>query len=147
MWSSFLNIGITFTVFKVEGKVPIKKDIVAIRDIGSLSGVLKRFKNLRGMLHGPIDSLFSSLAISQRTSPALVSFIKKEYSFGLFRYLEKFNFDFTRLSSIFSAIEVKWLLKLFAFLVGFSIVLLPTWMQLISLLSLVVMLIIFLMPS
>ena len=37
MWSSFLFIGITFAVFKVEGKGPIKKDILAIKDIGSLS--------------------------------------------------------------------------------------------------------------
>ena len=87
MWSSFSYIGITFAVFKVEGKVPVKKDILAIKDIGSLSVVLKSFRNLRGMLDGPID-LFFSLVISQRTSSAFVDFIKKEYSFGLLRYLE-----------------------------------------------------------
>ena len=81
------NIGITFVVFKVEGKVPVEKDILGIRDIGSLSGVSKSFKNLRGMLHDPID-LFFSLVISQRTSSVFVGFINKEYSFGLLRYLE-----------------------------------------------------------
>ena len=81
------NIGITFVVFKVEGKVPVEKDILGIRDIGSLSGVSKSFKNLRGMLHDPID-LFFSLVISQRTSSVFVGFINKEYSFRLLRYLE-----------------------------------------------------------
>ena len=88
MWSSFLYIGITFTVFKVEGKVPVEKDILAIEDIGSLIGVLKSFRNLRGTLDGPIDLLFFSLVISQRTSSAFVGFIKKDYLFGLLRYLE-----------------------------------------------------------
>ena len=98
------------------------------------------------MLDGPIDLLFFSLFISQRTSPAFVGFIK-EYLFGLLRHLEM-NLDFIRLSSIFSAIfQVKWLLKLIAILKGLFIVLLPTWMQLISLLPLIVRLIIFLMPS
>ena len=88
MWSSFSYIGITFAVFKVEEKVPVKKDILAIKDIGSLSVVLKSFRNLRGMLDGPIDLLFFSLVISQRTSSAFVGFIKKDYLFGLLRYLE-----------------------------------------------------------
>ena len=78
----------TFAVFKVEGKVPVEKDILAIKDIGSLSVVLKSFRNLRGMLDDPIDLLFFSLIISQRTSSGFVGFIKKEYSFGLLRYLE-----------------------------------------------------------
>ena len=76
-----------FAVFKAEGKVPVEKDILAIKDIGSLSVVLKSFRNLRGMLDGPID-LFFSLVISQRTSSAFVGFIKKEHSFGLLRSLE-----------------------------------------------------------
>ena len=59
MWSSFFYIGITYAVFKVEGKVPIEKDILAIKDIDSLSVVLKSFKNLRGMLDGPIDLFFT----------------------------------------------------------------------------------------
>ena len=50
--------GITLDVFKVDGKVPVEKDILTIADIGSLSGVLKSFKNLRGMLPGPINLLF-----------------------------------------------------------------------------------------
>ena len=50
MWSCFSNIGITFAVFKVERKIPVEKDLLAIRDVGSLSGVLKSFNNLRGML-------------------------------------------------------------------------------------------------
>ena len=87
MWSSFLYIGITFAVFKVEGKIPVEKNILAIKDIGSLSVILKSFRNLRGMLEGPIDLLFFSLVISQRTSSAFVGLIKKEYSFGLLRYL------------------------------------------------------------
>ena len=33
----FLYIGIEFAVFKVEGKVPVEKDILAIKDIGSLA--------------------------------------------------------------------------------------------------------------
>ena len=77
-----------YSPFKVEGKVPVEKDILAIKDIGSLSVVLKSFRNLRGMLDGLIDLLFFSLVISQRTSSAFVGFIKKEYSFGLHRYLE-----------------------------------------------------------
>ena len=88
MWSSFLYIGITFAVFKGEGKVPVEKDILAIKDIGSLIVVLKSFRNLKGMLDGLIDLLFFSLVISQRTSSAFVGFIKKEYSFGLLRYQE-----------------------------------------------------------
>ena len=87
VWSSFYYIGITFAVFKVEGKVPVEKDILAIKDIGSLSVVLKTFRNLSGMLDGPIDLLFFSLVISLRNSSAFVGFIKK-YSFGLLRYLE-----------------------------------------------------------
>ena len=83
-----LNIGITFAAIKVKGKLPVEKDILGIRDIGRLSGVLKSFKNLRGMLHDPIDLSFFSLVISQRTSSAFVGFIKKENSFGLLRYLE-----------------------------------------------------------
>ena len=59
MWSSFFYIGITYAVFKVERKVPIEKDILAIKDIDSLSVVLKSFKNLRGMLDGPIDLFFT----------------------------------------------------------------------------------------
>ena len=55
----FFYIGITFAVFKVEGKVPIEKDILAIKDIDSLSVVLKSFQNLRGMLDGPIDLFFT----------------------------------------------------------------------------------------
>ena len=70
MWSSFLYVGITFAVFKVEGKDPVKKDILAIKDIGSLSVVLK---SLRGMLDCPTDLLFFSLVISQRTSSAFES--------------------------------------------------------------------------
>ena len=77
-----------FAVFKVEGKVPVDKDILAIKDIGSLSVVTKSFRNLRGMLDGPNDLLFFSLAISQRNSSAFVGFIKKEYSFEFLRSLE-----------------------------------------------------------
>ena len=87
MWSSYLYIGITFTVFKVEGKVPVEKYILAIKNIGSLTVVLNSFRNLRGMLDGPIDLLFYSLVVSQRTSSVFNGFIKKEYSFGLLRYL------------------------------------------------------------
>ena len=87
MWSSFLYVGITFAVFKVKEKVPFKKDIIAIRDI-SVSVVLKSFRNLREMLDGPIDLLFFSSVISQKASSAFAGFLKKEYSFGLLRYLE-----------------------------------------------------------
>ena len=87
MWSSYLYIGITFTVFKVEGKVPVEKYILVIKNIGSLTVVLNSFRNLRGMLDGPIDLLFYSLVVSQRTSSVFNGFIKKEYSFGLLRYL------------------------------------------------------------
>ena len=75
MWSSFLNTGITFAVFKVEGQVPVEKDILAIRDIDSLSGVLNSFKKLRWILHGPIDLLFFSFVISQRIFSAFVGFV------------------------------------------------------------------------
>ena len=37
--SSFLNIGITFTVFKLLGKVPDVSDKLATNDIGLLSAV------------------------------------------------------------------------------------------------------------
>ena len=56
--SSFLYIGNAFVVFKVEGKVLVEKDILAIKDIGSLSVALKSFRNLRGMLDGHINLLF-----------------------------------------------------------------------------------------
>ena len=95
------------------------------------------------MLDGLTDLLFFGLVILQRTSLVFFGFIKNDWSFRLLRYLI-LHLDFTRLSSIFSAIEVQRLLKLFAILVGLFILLLPTWMQLISLLPLVVMLIIFL---
>ena len=39
-----------FAVFKVEEKVLVEKDLLAIRDTGSLSFVLKSFRNLRGMV-------------------------------------------------------------------------------------------------
>ena len=56
-----------FAVFKVEEKVLVEKDLLAIRDTGSLSFVLKSFRNLRGMVL-LIDMLFFSLVILQRTS-------------------------------------------------------------------------------
>ena len=116
VWLSFLYIGITFAVFKVRGKVPVEKDKLAIKDIGSLKVVLKSFRNLRGMLDGPIDLLFFSLVTSQRTSSTFVGFIK-EYSFGLLRYLEM-NLDCLL---FFQLLQVKWLLKLFAILKGLFI--------------------------
>ena len=82
MSSSFLYIGIKFAVFNVKGKIPVEKYILAIKDIGSLSVVLKSCRNLRGMLDGSIDLLFSSLVLSQRTSSVFVGFIKKDYSLG-----------------------------------------------------------------
>ena len=36
---SFLNIGITFAIFKLLGKVPDENDKLAINDIGLLSAV------------------------------------------------------------------------------------------------------------
>ena len=94
---------------KYMGKVPVEKDILAIKDIGSLSVVLKSFRNLRGMLDGPIDLLFFSLVISQRTSSGFVGFIK-EYLFGLLKYLEELNLDLLDCLLFFSAIDLKLLL-------------------------------------
>ena len=80
--SSFLYIGITFAVFKVEGKVPIEKHILAIKDIGSLSVVLKSFRHLGGMLYGPIDFLFLAWLFHRELPQYFVGFIKKEYYLG-----------------------------------------------------------------
>ena len=59
----------------MKGKVPVEKYILAIKDIGSLTVVLKSFRNLRGMVDGSVDLLFSSLVLSQRTSSVFVGFI------------------------------------------------------------------------
>ena len=75
MWSSFLYIGIKFAVFNVKGKVPVEKYVLAIKDIGLVSVILEIFRNLRVMLDGPIDLLFFSSVILQRTSSVFVGFI------------------------------------------------------------------------
>lgn len=134
-------MGITFAVFKVEGRVPVKKDILAIWNIGSLSVVLQNKRNARWLY------CFFGLLISQGTSSPFVGIIKKDCSFGLLRYLGKLILSFTRSCCNFSVIKVKWLLELLAILVEFLVVLFSFWMQLISLFPLVVMLMICLMLS
>ena len=39
LWSSFLNIGITFATFKLSGYVPVENDKFAISDTGLLRAV------------------------------------------------------------------------------------------------------------
>ena len=63
-----------FAVFKVEGKVSVRKDILAMGEIGSFSVVLKNFRNLRGMPDVPIDLFFFCFVISQRISSVFVFF-------------------------------------------------------------------------
>ena len=111
MGSSFLNIGITFAIFKLSGKVPDENDRLAINDIGLLSAVCNNFRNLLGILEGPVDLLFFSSFITDNTSSLLVGDIKKELAFGFFRYSEYLCFGFINFSSICLAMEVKCLLN------------------------------------
>ena len=67
VWLSFLNIGITFAIFKLLRKVPDENDKLAMNDIGLLSAVWKNFRNLLGILEGPVDLLFFSSFITDST--------------------------------------------------------------------------------
>ena len=58
MWSSFLKSEITFTLFRFVGKIPDENDKLAKRSIGSPKVLRNSFKNLIGVLEGPVDLLF-----------------------------------------------------------------------------------------
>ena len=64
---SFLKIGVTFANFKLLRKVPDENDKLAMNDIGLLSAVWKNFRNLLGILEGPVDLLFFSSFITDST--------------------------------------------------------------------------------
>ena len=85
VWSSFWNIEITFAIFRVEGKFPIEKVILAIKDVGSLSEVWNNFRNLVGMLEDVVDLLFFRFFISESHSPAFVGLINNDCSLGFLR--------------------------------------------------------------
>ena len=55
--SSYLNIEITVAVFKLLGKFSDEDDKLSINDIGLLSAVWNKFRNLQGILEGPVDLL------------------------------------------------------------------------------------------
>ena len=67
-----LIIGIIFAIFKFAGKIPVENDKLAISNIGLLRGVWNNFRNLIGILEGPVDLSFFRLFISDRTSSLLV---------------------------------------------------------------------------
>ena len=121
--SSFLNIGITFAIFKLLGKVPDENDKLAINDIGLPSVIWNDFRNLLGILEGPVDlSSFSSF-ITDSTSSLLVGDIKNELAFGFFRYSEYLCFGFIKVSPICLAMDVKCLLNSLAISLEFLTVL------------------------
>ena len=64
---SFLNIGITFAIFKLSGKSLNGSDKSDIRDIDLLRAVWNNFKNLPGVLVGPVDLLFFNYFITDST--------------------------------------------------------------------------------
>ena len=86
VWSSFLNIGITFATFKLSGKLPVENDKFPISDIGLLRVGWNNFKNLLGILAGPVDLLLLNYFITNNTLLLFVGNIKKELVFGLFIY-------------------------------------------------------------
>ena len=141
--SSFLNIGITFAIFKLLGKVQDVSDKLATNDIGLLSAVWNNFRNLLGILEGPVDLLFLSYFITDNTLSLLVGDIKKEPAFGFFRYSEYLWFCFIKFSSIFW--QWKWSVY-WIHLQEFLTVLLPFWIDLISLARLLEILTISLIP-
>ena len=88
VWSSFLNIGITFATFKLSGKLPVENDKFLVSEIGLLRvGWRNNFKNLLGILAGPVDLLLLNYFITNNTLLLFVGNIKKELVFGLFIYL------------------------------------------------------------
>ena len=127
--SSFLNIGITFAIFKLLGKVLDENDKLAINDIGLPSAVWNNFRNLLGILEGPVDLLFFSFFITDNTSSLLVGDIKKELAFWFFKYSEYLCFGFIKVSSICLTMEVKCLLNSLAISLEFLTVLLPIWID------------------
>ena len=80
--SSFLNIGVTFAIFKLSGKLPVENDKFAISDIGLPRAVWNDFKNLLGILAGPIDLQLLDSFIMDSTSSLFVGDKKKESVFG-----------------------------------------------------------------
>ena len=102
-----LNIGITVEIFKLLGKVPDENDKLVIDNIGLLNADWKNFSNLLGMLEGSVDLLFFSSFITDNTLSLLVGDIKKELTFGFFRYSEYLCFGFVKFCSICLAMEVK----------------------------------------
>ena len=74
-----------FAMFKAEGKVAVGKDILPTWDIGSLSEVWNNFRNLVGMLEGPVDLLFCRIFISESTSSAFVGLIRNDFLFGFLK--------------------------------------------------------------
>ena len=50
-----INIGITFAIFKLIGKVPEENDKLVINDTGLLKAVWNNFRNLHGTIEGPVD--------------------------------------------------------------------------------------------
>ena len=70
VWSSFWNIEITFAIFIVEGKFPVEKDILAIKDIVS---------------EDVVDLLFFRFFFSESHSPAFVGLINNDCLLGFLR--------------------------------------------------------------
>ena len=78
----------TFAVFRAEGKFPVEKDVLAIKDVGLLSEVWNNFRNLLGMLEGPVDLLFFRFFISESTLSRFVGLIKYDCLHGFLKQLE-----------------------------------------------------------
>ena len=75
-------------VVVVEGKIPIEKDKLAKRAIGSLRAFWNSFRNLVGILEGPVDLLFLNIFIMEATFSLLVKVMKKESLLGFFKNLK-----------------------------------------------------------
>ena len=54
--------------------VKFEKDALSIKDTGSLTVVLKSFRNLRGMLDGLVDLLFLRLLFDRERPQSLLVF-------------------------------------------------------------------------
>ena len=84
--SYFLNIGITFPIFILLGKVPDEIEKLLINDTGLLSPVWNNFRNLLGILEGSADFLEFSSFTTDNTLLLLGEDVKNELAFRFFRY-------------------------------------------------------------
>ena len=82
----FLKIGITFTNFKADGKMPVSKDklIMLVRMLAMSTNT--RFKILVGILKGPVALLEEREMMVLAISSSETGLKKKEFVKGSLRY-------------------------------------------------------------